>query len=180
MIKEIKQGILFTLVTMVLLGGGYHALLWGIGRVAFPGAGRRQPDSPRRRHDRRLAADRAEVHAAGILPAAAFGCRLQRRLDRRHELRTVESRPSEGRAGTARCHHEAGRRGGRPGAVGDGHGQRRRPRSAHSAGGGGAAGGARRGGAEGARRARARADSRRTPSRRRSGSWAGRASTCSS
>ena len=25
MIKEIKQGILFTLVTMVLLGGGYHA-----------------------------------------------------------------------------------------------------------------------------------------------------------
>ena len=36
MIKEIKQGILFTLVTMVLLGGGYHAVLWGIGRVAFP------------------------------------------------------------------------------------------------------------------------------------------------
>jgi K+-transporting ATPase ATPase C chain len=36
MIKEIKQGILFTLVAMVLLGGGYHALLWGIGRVAFP------------------------------------------------------------------------------------------------------------------------------------------------
>jgi potassium-transporting ATPase KdpC subunit len=36
MIKEIKHGILFTLVTMVLLGGGYHAVLWGIGRVAFP------------------------------------------------------------------------------------------------------------------------------------------------
>ena len=36
MFKEIKQGILFTLVTMVLLGGGYHGLLWGIGRVAFP------------------------------------------------------------------------------------------------------------------------------------------------
>ncbi|RPI50694.1 MAG: potassium-transporting ATPase subunit KdpC [Acidobacteria bacterium] len=34
--KEIKQGIRFTLVTMVLLGGGYHALLWGIGRAAFP------------------------------------------------------------------------------------------------------------------------------------------------
>src|SRR5262245_12435219 len=33
--KEIKQGVLFTIVTMVLLGGAYHLLLWGIGRVAF-------------------------------------------------------------------------------------------------------------------------------------------------
>jgi K+-transporting ATPase ATPase C chain len=36
MLQEIKQGILFTLVTMVLLGGGYHVVLWGIGRAAFP------------------------------------------------------------------------------------------------------------------------------------------------
>jgi K+-transporting ATPase ATPase C chain len=36
MIRELKQGVLFTLVTMVLLGGGYHAVLWGIGQVAFP------------------------------------------------------------------------------------------------------------------------------------------------
>lgn len=36
MVKELKQAILFTLVTMVLLGGGYHAALWAIGRVAFP------------------------------------------------------------------------------------------------------------------------------------------------
>jgi K+-transporting ATPase ATPase C chain len=36
MLQEIKQGILFTLVTMVLFGGGYHVLLWGIGRAAFP------------------------------------------------------------------------------------------------------------------------------------------------
>lgn len=36
MITEIKRGILFTVVTMVLLGGGYHAVLWGIGRMAFP------------------------------------------------------------------------------------------------------------------------------------------------
>jgi potassium-transporting ATPase KdpC subunit len=35
MFKEIKQGILFTVVTMVLLGGAYHALLWGIGRAVF-------------------------------------------------------------------------------------------------------------------------------------------------
>jgi K+-transporting ATPase ATPase C chain len=36
MIKELKHGLLFTLVSMALLGGVYHALLWGIGRVAFP------------------------------------------------------------------------------------------------------------------------------------------------
>jgi len=36
MVKELKQGILFTLVTMVLLGGGYNVVIWGIGQVAFP------------------------------------------------------------------------------------------------------------------------------------------------
>jgi K+-transporting ATPase ATPase C chain len=36
MVKELKQGILFTVVTMVLLGGGYHATFWAIGRVVFP------------------------------------------------------------------------------------------------------------------------------------------------
>jgi K+-transporting ATPase ATPase C chain len=36
MLKEIRQAVLFTIVTMVLLGGVYHAVLWGIGRVAFP------------------------------------------------------------------------------------------------------------------------------------------------
>ena len=36
MFKEIKLGILFTVVTMVLLGGGYNVLVWAIGRVAFP------------------------------------------------------------------------------------------------------------------------------------------------
>jgi K+-transporting ATPase ATPase C chain len=35
MFKEIKQGILFTVVTMVLLGGAYHVVLWGIGRTVF-------------------------------------------------------------------------------------------------------------------------------------------------
>jgi K+-transporting ATPase ATPase C chain len=37
MFKEIKQGVLFTLVTMVLLGGVYHAVLWGIGSAVFSG-----------------------------------------------------------------------------------------------------------------------------------------------
>ena len=36
LIKEIRQGLLFTIVTMVLLGGGYNVLVWAIGRVAFP------------------------------------------------------------------------------------------------------------------------------------------------
>ena len=36
MFTEIKRGILFTLVTMVLLGGGYNVFLWAVGRVAFP------------------------------------------------------------------------------------------------------------------------------------------------
>jgi K+-transporting ATPase ATPase C chain len=35
MVKEIKQGILFSVVTMVLLGGAYNLFLWGIGRAAF-------------------------------------------------------------------------------------------------------------------------------------------------
>jgi K+-transporting ATPase ATPase C chain len=36
MVKEVKQAIVFTAVMMVLLGGGYHAALWAIGRMAFP------------------------------------------------------------------------------------------------------------------------------------------------
>jgi K+-transporting ATPase ATPase C chain len=36
MFKEITQGIRFTLVTMVLLGGGYHVTLWAFGRAVFP------------------------------------------------------------------------------------------------------------------------------------------------
>jgi K+-transporting ATPase ATPase C chain len=35
MFKEIKQGILFTIVTMVLLGGAYHLVIWAIGRAVF-------------------------------------------------------------------------------------------------------------------------------------------------
>jgi K+-transporting ATPase ATPase C chain len=36
MFKELKHGVLFTLVTMPLLGGGYTVVLWAIGQVAFP------------------------------------------------------------------------------------------------------------------------------------------------
>jgi len=36
MLNEIKKGVVFTVVTMILLGGGYHLVLWGMGRVLFP------------------------------------------------------------------------------------------------------------------------------------------------
>jgi K+-transporting ATPase ATPase C chain len=36
MLSEIRRGVLFTLVSMVLLGGGYHLVLWGVGRILFP------------------------------------------------------------------------------------------------------------------------------------------------
>jgi K+-transporting ATPase ATPase C chain len=36
MLGEIRKGILFTAVTMALLGGGYHLVLWAIGRAVFP------------------------------------------------------------------------------------------------------------------------------------------------
>jgi K+-transporting ATPase ATPase C chain len=35
MLTEVRRGILFTVVTMVLLGGLYHVVLWGIGAVLF-------------------------------------------------------------------------------------------------------------------------------------------------
>src|SRR5262245_7845417 len=33
---DLKRGLLYTLVTMVLFGGVYHGVVWAIGRVAFP------------------------------------------------------------------------------------------------------------------------------------------------
>ena len=36
MFKEIRQAVLFTAVTIILLGGVYHVVLWGTGSVLFP------------------------------------------------------------------------------------------------------------------------------------------------
>jgi K+-transporting ATPase ATPase C chain len=33
---DIKRGVLFTVVTMVLFAGVYHLFMWGIGRAVFP------------------------------------------------------------------------------------------------------------------------------------------------
>lgn len=35
MFGEIRRGILFTVVTMALLGGGYHGVLWAVGQAVF-------------------------------------------------------------------------------------------------------------------------------------------------
>jgi K+-transporting ATPase ATPase C chain len=34
--KEIRQAVLFTVITMPLCGGVYHGAIWAVGRVAFP------------------------------------------------------------------------------------------------------------------------------------------------
>jgi K+-transporting ATPase ATPase C chain len=36
MLTDIKRGVLYTIVTMVLFAGVYHLLMWGIGRLVFP------------------------------------------------------------------------------------------------------------------------------------------------
>lgn len=36
MLQDMKRGLLFTLATMLLFGGGYHLVLWVASRLAFP------------------------------------------------------------------------------------------------------------------------------------------------
>ena len=36
MLRELRSSVLFTLVSMILLGGVYQGIVWAIGRVAFP------------------------------------------------------------------------------------------------------------------------------------------------
>jgi K+-transporting ATPase ATPase C chain len=36
MVQDLKRGLLFTLVTMLLFGAGYPAALWAVGRLVFP------------------------------------------------------------------------------------------------------------------------------------------------
>jgi K+-transporting ATPase ATPase C chain len=36
MVKELKCAVLFTVITLPLLGGAYHGVIWAIGRTVFP------------------------------------------------------------------------------------------------------------------------------------------------
>lgn len=36
MLTELKRGVLFTVMTMLLFGGVYHVALWALGRAVFP------------------------------------------------------------------------------------------------------------------------------------------------
>jgi K+-transporting ATPase ATPase C chain len=36
MVQDLKRGLFFTLVTMLLFGAGYPAALWAVGRLVFP------------------------------------------------------------------------------------------------------------------------------------------------
>ena len=180
MVKELKQGILFTLVTMVLLGGVYNVLLVGIGRVVFPaqaeGSLIRRADGtvvgsrliaqkftrPEYFHPRPSAADYNAASTSGS------------------NLRAVESGSSEGRPGAHR--RDVKEDGVQAAAI---------PSEMVTASGAGmdphipparrgTAGRARRVGASRVDSTACRRSSRRTRSRRRWGFSAGRESTCSS
>ena len=128
---------------MVLLGGVYHVVLWGIGRVVFPS---QAEGSLIRRADGTIVGSRLIAQkftrpeyfqprpSAVDYNAASTGGSNYGPSNPDH-LKAVQERLD--------AIVEAGRRAGQPGAVGDGDGQRRRPGSAHSAGRRGAAGGAR-------------------------------------
>jgi K+-transporting ATPase ATPase C chain len=36
MVKELKHAVMFTVITLPLLGGAYHGVIWAIGRTIFP------------------------------------------------------------------------------------------------------------------------------------------------
>jgi K+-transporting ATPase ATPase C chain len=36
MVKELKHAVMFTVITLPLLGGAYHGVIWAIGRAVFP------------------------------------------------------------------------------------------------------------------------------------------------
>ena len=125
MAKELKQGLLFTLVTMVLFGGGYNIVVWGIGRAVFP---EQAEGSLIRRADGTVVGSRLiaqKFTRPEYFQSQAVRRGLQRRIDGWHELRALESGSPEGRPGAARWHHGGGQGRAGPGALGDGDGKRR-------------------------------------------------------
>ena len=72
--KQMLPGLRMTLLLTVLTGLIYPGVVTGLCQVLFPLTGQRQPDHPQRPGDR-LGPDRAELHQARVLPAAAVGGR---------------------------------------------------------------------------------------------------------
>ena len=83
MFKEIRQAMLFTIATMVLLRWRVSRRPWGIGPAGFADQAHGSLIRRDGRHDRRFTADRAEFDSARVLPFPAIGRGLQRRHDRR-------------------------------------------------------------------------------------------------
>ena len=99
---EIVRAIVFTAATMLLFGGVFPGLLWGIGRVAFP----TQADgSLIRRADGTIVGSRLIAQRftrAEYFPPASLGGGLRRRVDRRQQPRHDEPGPGPPGAGTPR------------------------------------------------------------------------------
>ena len=144
-------------VTMVLSWRRLSRPVCGASAVAdLPGAGGGQPDPPRRRHDRRIAADRAEVHAAGYFhprPSA-----VDYNAASTGGSNYGPSNPDHLKAVRERLDAIAttGARDRRPDSIGNGDGERGRNGSAYSAGRGRPAGAARGAAARGISVARVR------------------------
>jgi hypothetical protein len=157
--NELRRALLFTAVTLVLLGGGYNLFLWGVGRVAFlaqaDGSLIRRPDGavvgsrligqkfsrPEYFLPRPSGVDYNAASTGGTNYGPSNPDHLkavQERLDAivKQESTTADRVPSEMVT------------------------ERRRARSAHPAGGGRTAGGARRDGSRRTGRARAGASQR--------------------
>ena len=180
MAKEIRQAVLFTLITMPLCGGAYHGVIWAVGRVAFSaqaeGSLIRGADGTvvgsRLIAQKFTRAEYFHPRPSGVDYNAASTGGTNYGPSNPDHLKAVQERldaatAQEGVAGGA-------------GAVRDGDGERRRSGSAHPAGGGRPAGAPRRRGARRAARSCARSSSRPTPNRRRSACSAAPGSTCSS
>ena len=128
---------------MVLLGGGYHLVLWGVGQAAFPS---QAEGSLIRRADGTIVGSRLiaqKFTRPEYFQPRPVGGRLQRRVDRRQNY--GPSNPDHLKAVRERLDAITKQEGvtAEPGSVRDGDGERRRHGSAHPAGRGGAAGGAR-------------------------------------
>ena len=104
--ESLLASIRLVVATMLICVAGYAAVIWGVGQILSPRHRARFADHDCRRHRRRQPADRAEIHAAALLLAAAVCRGLQRLRGGRQQQIADEPRPHEAR----RRNHSAIRR----------------------------------------------------------------------